>query len=452
MLKEKKKKIKKKNKKEMSGMFDLAAFQGALRTASIGRSVVYRSSVGSTMDLAQREAREGCIHGTLVLAEVQTAGRGRVDGRVWEAPLAGGSLLVTLVLHVARDPLRLAAAVPLAVAEAVRSLCGLEAWVKWPNDVWIGARKVSGTLIDACSDARSGTYAVGIGVNVNDAAADAAPGRASLLACLPEPRPRALPREPLLASICSSLESLLELPRPDLMRLYVARSRLVGLEVAVLPRSSAAPASAPPPYRATATGFTDEGFLRVRPTDGPAAGKELVLCADEISLGEVAAALEASAAASDAAARSTAPPPHRWLSGSWVSTRAPAAAGAAGISPECNQSAELSLVLVAEPGGTLRCDARLGALAEASAPGCWTTRAGESVLMATLDLAWRIAPAARGVALTLPRPSRWTLTLREDDVLQTPRLDVQWTPLVPQASTAVVPSSEKLTRTLFKLR
>ena len=125
----------------------------------------------------------------------------------------------------------------------------------------------------------------------------------------------------------------------------------------------------------------------------------------------------------------------------------------------CGKGGDLSLVLVADAGGALRCEARLGGLAEAAAAGSWTATVaagtgGSPVLSAAFDLNWRVSAAALGArgiaAVSPPRASRWTLVLHEDAVLLAPRLEVQWTPLVPSAS--IASGTERFTRTLFKLR
>ena len=123
-------------------------------------------------------------HGDAVRAVCQTAGRGRFD-REWISPAARG-LTLSLVL----DPLRIApgcdARLTQAVALAVRDLCanaGLDAWVKWPNDVAAGERKIAGLLAEKRSDVS--LVVIGVGINVNLARSDLAghpwgPGATSL--------------------------------------------------------------------------------------------------------------------------------------------------------------------------------------------------------------------------------------------------------------------------------
>ncbi|NQX02481.1 biotin--[acetyl-CoA-carboxylase] ligase [bacterium] len=125
--------------------------------------LLIRESVESTNDEVRTLAQAGAADGLIVLAERQTAGRGR-RGAAWYSP-AAESLAFSILL---RPPElkalwpRLALAAGLAVAEAVEA-CGLQAGIKWPNDVWLGQRKVAGILVEAGTD----FAVVGIGLNVN---------------------------------------------------------------------------------------------------------------------------------------------------------------------------------------------------------------------------------------------------------------------------------------------
>lgn len=125
--------------------------------------LLVRGSVESTNDEIRVFAQAGAPEGLILLAGKQTAGRGR-RGAAWFSP-AGESLAFSILVRPDEPKSlwpRLALATGLAVAEALEA-CGLEAGIKWPNDVWLGQRKVAGILVEAGPD-----YAVvGIGVNVN---------------------------------------------------------------------------------------------------------------------------------------------------------------------------------------------------------------------------------------------------------------------------------------------
>ena len=150
----------------------------------LAREILTFEETASTNDVATRLGREGHAGGLLVFAERQTAGRGRF-GRRWEsAPHAG--LWASLLLRPAfATPLwvRLTTWAGVCVAAAIERATGLEAQVKWPNDVLVGGKKVAGILTECSSDADGGMFAVvGIGVNVNHEAmpADIADRAASL--------------------------------------------------------------------------------------------------------------------------------------------------------------------------------------------------------------------------------------------------------------------------------
>lgn len=125
--------------------------------------LLVRDSVESTNDELRTLAQAGAPGGLILLAEQQTAGRGR-RGAAWFSP-AGESLAFSILLRPAEPkPLwpRFSLATGLAVAEAIET-CGLQAGIKWPNDVWIGRRKAAGILVEAGAD----FVIIGIGMNVN---------------------------------------------------------------------------------------------------------------------------------------------------------------------------------------------------------------------------------------------------------------------------------------------
>jgi BirA family biotin operon repressor/biotin-[acetyl-CoA-carboxylase] ligase len=123
----------------------------------IGSPRVHHRLTDSTNERAKQLAAAGALHGTLVTADEQTAGRGR-QGRVWTAP-PRSAVLMSLVLRELDERLPLAAAV--AVSEALP----LSAAIKWPNDVWIGGRKIAGILVEGRP--QEGWAVLGIGLNVS---------------------------------------------------------------------------------------------------------------------------------------------------------------------------------------------------------------------------------------------------------------------------------------------
>jgi BirA family transcriptional regulator, biotin operon repressor / biotin---[acetyl-CoA-carboxylase] ligase len=125
--------------------------------------LLIRESVDSTNDEVRQLAQLGAADGLIILAHQQTQGRGR-RGAAWFSP-SGESLAFSILLRPSEPKFlwsRFALAAGLAVAEAIESF-GLEAGIKWPNDVWLSNRKVAGILVETGAD-----FAVlGIGINVN---------------------------------------------------------------------------------------------------------------------------------------------------------------------------------------------------------------------------------------------------------------------------------------------
>jgi BirA family biotin operon repressor/biotin-[acetyl-CoA-carboxylase] ligase len=136
-----------------------------LSTRAIGRYIRWHDTLASTNDLAKRLADIPVPEGTVILAEEQTAGRGRL-GRPWVSPRGGIWLSVVLRpdLPLVRIPL-IGLAASIAVAGAIRATTGLLARIKWPNDVLIGGQKVAGILVEAGPGAD--WVVVGIGINAN---------------------------------------------------------------------------------------------------------------------------------------------------------------------------------------------------------------------------------------------------------------------------------------------
>ena len=140
-----------------------------LETAWAGREIVYLRSVDSTNRYARELASRGAAEGTLVVADEQTAGRGR-RGRGWISP-AGEGVFMTLILRPQAHPAqvaRLSLLTALAVAEGIAAETGLDARIKWPNDIVVGGRKVCGMLLEMNADEQAVHDVVaGIGINVH---------------------------------------------------------------------------------------------------------------------------------------------------------------------------------------------------------------------------------------------------------------------------------------------
>jgi biotin-[acetyl-CoA-carboxylase] ligase BirA-like protein len=152
----------------MSKRLNVARLQEELQTRWLGRNVFFSREVGSTNEWAKELARLGACEGTVVLAETQTAGHGRL-GREWHSPVGG--LWFSVILRPQFKPAesaRLVFAAGLAVAETLREQYGLKVETNWPNDVLVDGRKICGVLTEMNSvGGKVNFVVVGVGVNVN---------------------------------------------------------------------------------------------------------------------------------------------------------------------------------------------------------------------------------------------------------------------------------------------
>ena len=144
----------------------------------LGRPRLHLRETGSTNARARELAAAGAPHGTIVTADLQTAGRGR-QGRAWSAP-PGRTLAMSLVLRGPLDPL-----LSLRAGLAVADVAGPDARVKWPNDVLLDSRKVAGVLVEGRP--QEAWAVLGIGVNVAVDVADLPPAVRDRAATLGRP-------------------------------------------------------------------------------------------------------------------------------------------------------------------------------------------------------------------------------------------------------------------------
>jgi BirA family biotin operon repressor/biotin-[acetyl-CoA-carboxylase] ligase len=209
----------------------------------IGSPRVHFRLTDSTNERARALASAGAPHGTLVTADEQQAGRGR-QGRTWSAP-PRSAVLMSVVLCEATEILPLAAAV--AVCEAVP----VEAQIKWPNDVWIGGRKVAGILVEGRP--QEGWAVLGIGVNVATTEFPAELHATSL-----HLEGAAVTVEEALAAVVGGLRVWLPRPSADVLAAWRARDALAGRPVRWENGSK----------EGTAAGVDDSGALIVETPEG----------------------------------------------------------------------------------------------------------------------------------------------------------------------------------------
>ncbi len=208
-----------------------------LKTTVVGKEIHLYHEVASTNTLAMEMAAQGAQEGAVVIAETQTGGKGRL-GRKWISPK--GNLYLSVVLRPAvpahRAPLvTLMGAV--AVASAARSQYGVQASIKWPNDVLISGRKVAGLLTEMSAEQdRIKHIVLGIGVDVNMNTAELPEEIRSRTTTLAAEAGRRIDRNDLLRQILSALDHQYQIflkNDVDVIREWETLNMTTGSRVAV---------------------------------------------------------------------------------------------------------------------------------------------------------------------------------------------------------------------------
>jgi BirA family biotin operon repressor/biotin-[acetyl-CoA-carboxylase] ligase len=193
--------------------------------------IYYFPQIGSTMDAARELAKKGAGEGTIVIAEVQTRGRGRLS-REWLSP--EGGIYFTLVLRPKISPAyapRVNLMAATAVAAAIKKLFGLRAELKWPNDVLIAGKKVCGILaeMDAEMDVVN-CVNVGIGINANTSI----PQFEKTVTSLRDVLGRLISRKELLTALLVEIERRLpSLMKADLLEEWKKLSATLNRDVRI---------------------------------------------------------------------------------------------------------------------------------------------------------------------------------------------------------------------------
>lgn len=210
-------------------------------------NIIRLGTVTSTMDEAA-----GHPPGTVVVAEEQTTGRGRLERRWFSAPGAG--LYFSAVLEHPEPAPIVTLALGLAVQESIQQTAGVACDIRWPNDLLIGERKCAGILVQF----HGGRLIAGIGVNVNHEAMP--PELATIATSLRMVTGREHSKEHLLAAALAAIETCLRLTSDEVLRLFARASSYVsGRRVTV--------ESAELSLAGTTDGLDPSGFLWIRTDD-----------------------------------------------------------------------------------------------------------------------------------------------------------------------------------------
>ncbi len=190
----------------VADIFSAETITEGLKTRFIGQRVLYYPSLTSTMEIARQAVGQGVEEGTVVIADEQTAGKGRLK-RTWLAPR--GNIALSVILHprISHLPSMIMLA-SLAVAHSIEDVTGLKTQIKWPNDILINGKKVCGILIENEFLGNTLTAAIiGIGIDVNLRLADY-PEIQSIATSLSDEFGREVSRLNLIRSLLVEMERL----------------------------------------------------------------------------------------------------------------------------------------------------------------------------------------------------------------------------------------------------
>lgn len=247
-----------------------AEIQAGLTTQFIGRAGIhYYREVGSTNEIARELGEQGAPAGTVVVAEAQVQGRGRLRRSWWSPPEKG--IWMSVLLRPGLPPgevFLLSFATAVAVARAIGSLLPLEVRIKWPNDILVGGKKVAGILLEIKAELDQVHYVVaGIGLNANQEEVDFPSELRSRATSLRQAFGRPVSRVHLAREILTSLEEeYLSLGHGGRERLWQEWRQFdvtIGRQVEVVTGTEV--------YAGLATGITPEGKLVLKLPGGEVA-------------------------------------------------------------------------------------------------------------------------------------------------------------------------------------
>lgn len=215
---------------DMSAEGIMASVRGPM-----GRAVIYRDAVDSTNELAMRLAGEGAPHGTVMVADAQSKGRGR-QGRPWVSS-PGKGLLMSVILRPEMSPEeapRLTYLCSLSAVLGIRRVTGADVRLKWPNDLMIGDRKLGGLLIEMRTEPGAVLYAVaGFGINVSARVSQLHPSIREIATSLLIETGEAYKRSAIAVAILDEISLALEESPDAIMGQWKSLCTTLGREITV---------------------------------------------------------------------------------------------------------------------------------------------------------------------------------------------------------------------------
>ena len=233
-----------------------------IKTTWLGHNIIYRDSVLSTNDLAKQEAQNGAAHGTVVLAEEQVKGKGRIQ-RAWYSPKSEG-LWMSVILRpewLPQEAAKCTLMTAVILHRTFKKLYNLEVGIKWPNDLLVNDKKLVGILTEMNAQMDGINYIViGMGINCNFTKQQLPQELQQIAIDLQEVLGKTISRVELFAEVCRQLELAYEevtrIGFTDILDEWRQNSITLNQEVTVLGIKEN--------YEGRAVNIDDEGALLVQ--------------------------------------------------------------------------------------------------------------------------------------------------------------------------------------------
>ncbi|MFJ5715753.1 biotin--[acetyl-CoA-carboxylase] ligase [Neobacillus sp. NPDC093127] len=237
-----------------------------LTTEFIGRNIHYQESVESTQKIAHQFASEDVPEGTVIIAEEQRSGKGRMS-RKWHSPKYTGiwmSLILRPNIPLTNAP-QLTLLTAVAVVQAAEEITGLQPEIKWPNDILLHGKKVTGILTELQAEAdRIHSIIIGIGINVNQRKEEFPDELQEIASSLAIEKGETISRAALIRSVFKHFEKLyllyLEKGFFPIKLLWESYAVSIGKELKARTLTNV--------IEGTALGITDEGVLKIEDQSG----------------------------------------------------------------------------------------------------------------------------------------------------------------------------------------
>ena len=237
-----------------------------LTTKFIGKNLHYEETVESTQKIAHRLAYEHAPEGTVIIAEEQVSGRGRMDRR-WHSPKYTGiwmSIILRPSIPLPKAP-QLTLLTAVAIVQAIEELTGLLPEIKWPNDILLKGKKVTGILTELEAEAdRINSIIIGIGINVNQTQEDFPKELEQIATSLLLEKGEKVSRADLIKGIFTNLEKLYLLYIDEgflpIKLLWESYAISIGRKITARTLSNS--------IIGIATGITDDGVLMIEDEQG----------------------------------------------------------------------------------------------------------------------------------------------------------------------------------------